>query len=137
MSPAALLRRLERSMPAVIDEIRTLVECESPSSDLSAVAAGADVVARLGTARLGSAPERIVIDGCTHLRWRLGTGGGPRLLLLGHHDTVWPVGTLARLPFSVDGDVLRGPGCLDMKAGLVMAFHAVANLAQPPTSPSW
>jgi glutamate carboxypeptidase len=50
------------------------------------------------------------------------------VLLLGHHDTVWPIGTLARQPFEVRDGVLRGPGCLDMKAGLVMGFRALASL---------
>jgi glutamate carboxypeptidase len=50
------------------------------------------------------------------------------VLLLGHHDTVWPLGSLADRPCTVEGGVLRGPGCFDMKAGLVMAFHAAAGL---------
>ncbi|MFD0891785.1 M20/M25/M40 family metallo-hydrolase, partial [Streptosporangium algeriense] len=73
----------------------------------------------------GAEPERVVVDGRTHLRWRFGR---PRVLLLGHHDTVWPLGSLDRLPFEVRDGVLRGPGCFDMKAGLVMAFHALAAL---------
>ena len=74
----------------MIEDIETLVTCESPSTDLDAVAASAEVVAALGTERLGVAPERIVLDGRTHLRWRL--GNGPRtVLVLGHHDTVWPL----------------------------------------------
>jgi glutamate carboxypeptidase len=111
----------------MLADLRELVECESPSTDLAAVARSADVVARVGTARLGVAPERVVLDGCTHLRWRLGAGPS-RVLVLGHHDTVWPVGTLSTHPFRVDGDVVRGPGCFDMLAGLVMAFHALAGL---------
>ncbi|MGH3482649.1 MAG: M20/M25/M40 family metallo-hydrolase [Nocardioidaceae bacterium] len=82
----------------------------------------------MGADVLGVEPERIVLDGCTHLRWRLGAGP-PRVLLLGHHDTVWPIGSLDRHPFSITDGVLRGPGCFDMKAGLVMAFHAVVTLA--------
>jgi len=58
--------------PAMLDDIRRLVECESPSADHAAVARSADVVARIGAELLGSDPERIVIDGVTHLRWRLG-----------------------------------------------------------------
>ena len=112
----------------MIEDIETLVTCESPSSDLDAVAASADVVAALGTARLGAEPERIVLDGRTHLRWRLG-GGGRRVLVLGHHDTVWPLGSLAAHPFGVTGGVLRGPGCFDMKTGVVMAFHAITSLS--------
>jgi glutamate carboxypeptidase len=81
-------------MDTFLGDLRQLVECESPSEDLAAVARSADVVARVGTARLGVAPERIVLGGVTHLRWRLGTGPS-RVLLVGHHDTVWPTGTLA------------------------------------------
>ncbi|MFI7112530.1 M20 family metallopeptidase [Nonomuraea sp. NPDC050227] len=110
----------------MIADIERLVRCESPSGDLAAVARSATAVAELGAARLGAEAERVVIDGCTHLRWRF--GGEPRVLLLGHHDTVWPVGSLERHPFEVRDGVLRGPGCFDMKAGLVMAFHALTAL---------
>jgi glutamate carboxypeptidase len=111
----------------LVAEVRTLVECESPSADLAAVARSAEVVARAGAACLGVAPERIVLDGCTHLRWRLGAAPS-RVLLLGHHDTVWPLGSLATHPCTLENGVLRGPGCFDMKAGLVMAFRAAAGL---------
>ena len=111
----------------VLADLRDLVTCESPSDDLAAVARSADVVARIGTARLGVAPEYVVVDGRTHLRWRLGTGPS-RVLLLGHHDTVWPLGSLATHPWSLEGGVVRGPGCFDMLAGLAMAFHALAGL---------
>ena len=109
----------------VLADIETLVSCESPSDDLDAVARSADVVAALGERLLGVAPERIVLDGRTHLRWRF---GHPAVLVLGHHDTVWPLGSLERLPFRIDDGVLRGPGCFDMKTGVVMALHAVAAL---------
>ena len=111
----------------LLADLRELVECESPSGDLAAVARSADVVARIGTARLGVAPEYVVLDGRTHLRWRLGAGPS-RVLVLGHHDTVWPMGSLATHPWSLEDGVLRGPGCFDMKAGLAMAFHALADL---------
>ena len=110
----------------LLPDIRAMVECESPSSDLAAVARSADVVERVGTARLGVSPERLVLDGRTHLRWRLGDGPS-RVLVLGHHDTVWPLGSLADRPCTVEDDILRGPGCFDMKAGLAMAFHALAG----------
>ncbi|MEJ1200459.1 M20 family metallopeptidase [Streptomyces sp. CCNWLW230] len=114
-------------MPAVIDDIGHLVRTESPSADLDAVARSARAVATVAAPYLGTAPAVITVDGRTHLRWRLGSGPR-RVLLLGHHDTVWPVGSLAAHPFTVRDGVLRGPGCFDMKAGLVMAFHAVAAL---------
>jgi glutamate carboxypeptidase len=119
-------------LPEILDDIAELVTCESPSSDLAAVAASADVVTRVGTRLLGAEPERVILDGRTHLRWRTGTGTGqPKVMLLAHHDTVWPLGSLQTHPFSVSGGVLRGPGCFDMKTGLVMALHAVAALGVP------
>jgi glutamate carboxypeptidase len=55
----------------------------------------------------------------------------PLQLVVGHYDTVWPVGTLAERPFTVDGNVIRGPGVFDMKGGIVMcllAFRSIARL---------
>ncbi|MFI7421647.1 M20 family metallopeptidase [Nonomuraea sp. NPDC049684] len=109
----------------MIDDLEELVLCESFSRDLEAVARSAEVVAAMGARHLGARPEFLVIDGVTHLRWSFGT---PRVLLLGHHDTVWPIGTLATHPWSVIDGVARGPGVFDMKAGLVQTFHALAGL---------
>jgi glutamate carboxypeptidase len=108
----------------LLADIETLVRCESPSSDHQAVARSADAVTELGRRLLGAEPDRVVVDGATHLRWRFGEA--PRVLLLGHHDTVWPAGSLETHPCSVRDGVLRGPGCFDMKAGIVMALHAAA-----------
>lgn len=109
----------------MLEDLEELVVCESFSSDLEAVARSAKVVAAMGARHLGAAPEFLVIDGVTHLRWTFGT---PKVLLLGHHDTVWPIGTLATHPWSVADGVARGPGVFDMKAGLVQMFHALAGL---------
>lgn len=127
-----LLTDARARLPAMLDDAVRLIECESPSSDLDAVERSADVVAEVLGARLSAAglpaePERIVVDGVTHLRWRL--GGPTRVLLLGHHDTVWPHGTLATHPAVVTDGVLTGPGCYDMAIGLVQAAHAAASLA--------
>jgi glutamate carboxypeptidase len=54
--------------------------------------------------------------------------GAPFQLLLGHCDTVWPIGTLASMPVQVDDHVLRGPGSFDMKGGLTIAVHALKAL---------
>ncbi|UBU08418.1 M20 family metallopeptidase [Nonomuraea gerenzanensis] len=115
------------SLPSLLADLQELVECESPSADHAAVARSAALVARIGAALLGAEPERITIDGCSHLRWRFGDGDR-QVLLLAHHDTVWPLGTLAARPYELAGGVIRGPGCFDMLAGLVMAVHAVADL---------
>lgn len=119
--------RFEDTLPAMIEDIGCLVRTESPSADLAAVARSAEVVATIGAPHLDAEPDLITLEGRTHLCWRLG-GGPRRVLLLGHHDTVWPIGSSVTHPFTVRDGVLRGPGCFDMKAGLVMAFHAVAAL---------
>jgi glutamate carboxypeptidase len=118
--------RVADPLPELLADIEALVTCESPSADPAAVARSAEVVAAVGERRLGRPPERIVLDGCTHVRWRLGAGPS-RVLVLGHHDTVWPIGSLASHPCATSGGVLRGPGCFDMKAGLAMAMHALAG----------
>lgn len=109
---------------AMLDDLRDLVACESPSADTHATARCAAEVDRVGAARLGERAARLNVAGRTHLRW---TFGRPRVLLLGHLDTVWPLGTLARWPFRVDGEVASGPGVFDMKAGLVQLFAALAG----------
>jgi glutamate carboxypeptidase len=113
-------------MPVLVEELAALVSCESPSADLTATAACAEVAAQIGTARLGESPERLTMDGRTHLRWRF--GAQCRVLLLGHLDTVWPGGTLDRWPFDVQGDRVTGPGVFDMKAGVLQLFDAVSQL---------
>ena len=123
----ALRAAFTEELPEMLDELRQIISCESPSSDLAAIARSAEVVASVGSAYVGSEPERIVVDGCTHLRWRP-AAPRTRVLVLGHHDTVWPKGALARHPFSARDGMVRGPGCLDMKAGLIMAFHALTTL---------
>ncbi|MEU3612167.1 M20 family metallopeptidase [Streptomyces sp. NPDC006872] len=112
----------------MLDDLRELVLCESFSADHAAVARSAEAVAALGTRLLGTEPETIVIDGVTHLRWRF---GAPSVLLVGHHDTVWPMGSLQNHPWSLADGIARGPGVLDMKAGLVQMFHALASLPSP------
>ncbi|HEX6446201.1 MAG TPA: M20 family metallopeptidase [Streptosporangiales bacterium] len=124
-----LLDACRDRLPRMLDDVERLVTCESPSDDLDALDRSAEVVTEVGRRVLGAEPELLVHDGRPHLRWRLG-GDDRRFLLLGHHDTVWPVGTLARLPCAVHDGVLRGPGCFDMKTGVVQAFHAVAELTE-------
>jgi glutamate carboxypeptidase len=59
----------------------------------------------------------------------------PSTLLLGHIDTVWPMGTLLDLPFHKDGDVVRGPGVFDMKAGVAVGIHVLERLRTRPAAP--
>jgi len=102
-----------------------LVSCESPSTEASATRRSGALATSLVAAHLEGTPELFEVSGCTHLRWTWGT---PNLLVLGHLDTVWPLGTLARWPFSITGDVVTGPGVFDMKAGVVQAIAALSLL---------
>ncbi|MEU6476719.1 M20 family metallopeptidase [Streptomyces sp. NPDC047017] len=109
----------------MLADLEELVTCESFSADHAAVARSGRVVAEQGRRLLGTPPRTLDIGGVTHVRWTFGT---PRVLLLGHHDTVWPIGSLKTHPWSVEQGVARGPGVFDMKAGLVQLFHALASL---------
>ena len=103
--------------------LEDLVSAESPSGSPGSCPA---IISSLFTTILGSTPTAIEVDGMTHLSW---SGGGPcRILLVGHYDTVWPLGTLARWPFTVQGDVATGPGAFDMKAGIVQMVFGLASL---------
>ena len=59
-----------------------------------------------------------------------GSESGPRILLVGHMDTVFDEGTVAERPFSIDGTTARGPGVSDMKGGLLAGFFAIETLQQ-------
>ncbi|WP_236683538.1 M20/M25/M40 family metallo-hydrolase [Demequina aurantiaca] len=121
-------------LPQMLEDVERIIQFESPSDDHAAVARSAELVADilgapLALAGIHATADSIVIDGVTHLRWRVGSGRR-RVLLLGHHDTVWPHGTLDTIPFGIRDGVLRGPGCFDMAIGLVQAAHATAILAE-------
>lgn len=122
----SLASRLTGALPRMVTDLEALVLCESPSDDLAATARCAELVAALGADLLGAAPERLDRDGRAQLRWRFGSGD--RVLLLGHLDTVWPIGTLERLPFALADGRITGPGCFDMKSGLVQMMHALSVL---------
>ncbi len=76
--------------------------------------------------RTGRAAE--IVDGPAgpHVHWS--GGGEPAVLILGHHDTVFPMGALGERPFTVTDGRITGPGVFDMKAGIIQAIHAVAAL---------
>ena len=119
------LAAAREALPWMTAALEELVSCESPTSDPVATRRCQQLFAELLRTRCDEAPEVIEIGGITHQRWTFGT---PRVLLLGHLDTVWPHGTLARWPFSVNGDVATGPGVFDMKAGVVQALGAMTLL---------
>lgn len=123
---SALLEGLRARAGEMVEVLGTLVEAESPSTDLSALDSCAGVLTDVGKALLGVTPEEHRGERGRHLLWRFGER--TRVLLVGHYDTVWPLGTLSRWPFRVDGDLATGPGTFDMKAGIVQGLFGLAAL---------
>jgi len=102
-----------------------LVAHESPSSEVTALNALADKLQALLEER-GFTTTRHARQGAGDIvAGRLAGGSGPATLILCHYDTVWPLGTLAAMPWRRDGDKVHGPGVLDMKAGIANALTAV------------
>ncbi len=114
------------SLDAMLADLDALVSSESPSRDMERLQAHAQLLSDLMERMLGSAPTLIDSPVGPHIHWR--GGNDPKVLILGHHDTVHPAGTLARLPFAVRDGKATGPGVFDMKAGIVQAIYAVASL---------
>ena len=110
----------------MLDDLRTLVEVESPSRDLEALRTSAETLSSMMRRLFGSAPSIVESAAGPHVHWK----GGPnaKVLIVGHHDTVFPKGALAARPFTVADGRATGPGVFDMKAGIVQALHAVASL---------
>jgi glutamate carboxypeptidase len=120
----ALAARLESEIGAMVAETTTLAAIDSGSDDTSGIARVCD---ELG--RVLAASGFVITPRCEGGLAATMTGGdraGPRVLIVGHADTVWPAGTAADWPAQRDGDLLSGPGVGDMKGCLVMAGHVCA-----------
>ncbi len=110
----------------MLDRLRVLVNCESPSNDLAGLETCAALLRPWLSAAIGRPVRLERMGGKVHL---LAEAEHPKVLLLGHFDTVWPVGTTARWPFSITDGIASGPGTFDMKAGIVQAIAAIELLA--------
>ena len=143
----ALLAGARRKQPALLDLIQQLVRVESPSEDKSAVDACVALAAKHARALGGRVKLHRPAAACGFgdvLEARFGPKpaksragkaagedqGAEHILLLGHLDTVWPLGTLKTMPCRLGEGRLWGPGALDMKAGVAMAFTAIEMLTE-------
>jgi glutamate carboxypeptidase len=138
----ALLAGARRKEPALLAFLRKLVLAESPSDNKAAVDACVTIAAEQAKALGGRVKRHRQRDCGDVLEVRFGPRGRKSAagsastappaptLLLGHLDTVWPVGTLTTMPCRVKDGRLWGPGTLDMKAGVAMAFTALEMLAE-------
>jgi len=130
----ALLAGARRKERSLLDLTRKLVQAESPSDAKSAV----DACAALAASHLKQLGGRVKLHRLEHHGNALEARFGPRasseaaqpILLLGHLDTVWPLGTLQSMPCRVRSGRLSGPGTLDMKAGVAMACAALELLME-------
>jgi glutamate carboxypeptidase len=122
-----LLAYCERELPWLLETIEALVSVESPTGDAAATnRCLAELASRLD--ELGGVITRVPGGPAGDpLRFEIGSGVR-QVLLLGHADTVWPLGSLAARPFQEEGGSLYGPGVFDMKAGLAIAALAVKAL---------
>jgi glutamate carboxypeptidase len=121
----SVLRLCRQEEPWLLDTLEALVRLESPSTNKEAVdRCGREIARRLEGlgARVTRLPATSVGD---HIRAEFPAADGARqVLLLGHFDTVWSVGQIARMPYEVREGRLHGPGVFDMKAGLSVALQA-------------
>lgn len=128
---------LEPRRDELVAALGDLVSIESPSDDPAGLARLADALEGLFGA-FGPV-RRHTPEGARAAHLELSVSGeGERApaLVLCHYDTVWPTGTLAKLPFSVDDQgVARGPGCFDMKGGIVLLLYALRALRALGRSP--
>jgi glutamate carboxypeptidase len=132
----ALCANAQHKLPNLIKLAQRLVQFESPSNDKAAVDACMAVAAahalRLG-GRVKIHPQRAfgdVLEARFGPRSTRSRDRANSILILGHLDTVWPLGTLSSMPCRASGGRLWGPGTLDMKAGVAMAFTALELLIE-------
>lgn len=117
----------------MLDGLRPWIECESPTFDAGAVNRMMDLAAQdLGAmdARVERVPGRMGMGDCVRASLPHKDGDAPGILILGHFDTVHPVGTLERLAFRRESEICYGPGICDMKGGNYLALEAVRQLAR-------
>lgn len=104
--------------------LEALVRCESPTEDLEACRNVVRLASDIATRVLGTPAEIKEVEGRPVFWWG---AQNPEIVLLAHLDTVWPHGSYQPL-WEVKGDVVRGPGVFDMKAGFLQALYALKGI---------
>lgn len=131
---------IEAQRETLVSLLRELVEAESPTGH----PAVHDAIRRVLKSRFRDIGYNVRevghADGPRHFYARPAqrARGAPYQLVVGHYDTVWPLGTVGERPFRVDGDRIHGPGTFDMKGGiaqLIIALTALRGLGIEPSLP--
>jgi glutamate carboxypeptidase len=131
--PQSLLSLLKPRLPQMLEVLRELTLLESPSLEKAPTDRCCDFLANQWLLRGGTVHILKQEQRGNHLRimWPPAhTESQRQLLVLGHYDTVYPTGTLARMPFKISAGKAYGPGTFDMKAGIVQALFAFEALQQ-------
>jgi len=118
---------------AMLDGLRVWVECESPTYDPASVNRMMDIASRdlvIAGARIERAAGRMGFGDCVRATFPHPTPNTPGILVMGHLDTVHPIGTSNKLPFRHDDSRAWGPGILDMKGGNYLALEAIRQLTR-------
>ena len=125
-----ILAWLQSRRDDLVELLRRLAEAESPSDVPESQSTVREIIAAELEA-LGFMVRRIPgrsSGGMLYARPRERRDAAAAQLILGHYDTVWPLGTLAEMPFVHDGDRISGPGVYDMKGGVAQALLALQAL---------
>ncbi len=137
-----ILQYLQGQRQEMIQLLESMVRVESPSDEPGTQHEIREIIAteleQLGF-RICRIPGRNS-GGMLYASYPSRDKGAKAQLILGHYDTVWPLGTLGHMPFEVDGDIIRGPGVYDMKGGIAQALLALKTLRhfgiEPTVSPA-
>jgi len=127
-TPEELRANLDARTAQMLEHVKQFVNIESPSNELEHLQRSAEFLAKVMTEVLGKAPELIASDKGSHVHWK--GSDDTKVLLVGHHDTVFPKGTVAMRGFSVEGDIARGPGIFDMKAGIIQLIYGLSEIRE-------
>jgi glutamate carboxypeptidase len=140
---AALREYLDGRRDRMVDLLVELASLESPT-DVPESQAPVQAALMRALEERGMRVTRVrgrLTGGLLYARPRRRVRGMPAQLLIGHSDTVWPIGTTSSMPVAVENGHVRGPGTFDMKAGLVQGIFALEALSalglEPPATPIW
>jgi len=109
----------------MLKALESLVRAESPTDDLAACKRVVELANEIAKSELGKPAEILEVNGRPVFWWG---DKNPKVVLLAHLDTVWPIGSFDPI-WQIDGDKLRGPGTFDMKVGFIQALFALKGIS--------
>jgi glutamate carboxypeptidase len=127
-----IVDHIQNQQQALIELLRHMVDAESPSSHPGAH----HLIISILNEALSAIDYKVCITGLNgsykhiYARRKSRSKNQQAQLLLGHYDTVWPLGTVYKRPFTVDGNIIRGPGVFDMKGGLAQIVFALKTISE-------